>query len=312
MDPKKYKILITGGNGFIGRYLVEELLNNDNNSITVIDNEYRWSREALEQIYQSQNLKYVKGDITDESLISELIKKNDSVVHLAGISQVMTSIQDPDKTFSYNIYGTYLIAKYCSLFNKKLIFSSSREIYGSADYLPVDLKHRLKPENLYGASKVSGESIITSYGKNLNLKYVIFRLSNVYGYGDKGRVIPIFLKQAFKNQDLILFGNKKIIDFIYIDDVISAFAEVIKNNKINNKILNLGFGKGKTLRELSELIIGLINSKSRIIIKPERTGEVDRFIADISETQKILKKWKPNVDLETGLKIMINSYKGYE
>ena len=309
VNSKKYRILITGGIGFIGRYLVKELLNNNNNFVTVIDNEYRWGKDILEQTCQSQNLKYIKGDITNEDLISKLIKENDLIVHLASISQVMTSIQDPDKTFSYNIYGTYLIAKHCSLFGKKLIFSSSREVYGSADYLPVDLNHKLKPENPYGASKISGESLILGYGKSFNLNYIIFRLSNVYGYSDKERVIPIFIKRALKNQNLILFGNKKIIDFIYIDDVISAFLEVIKNNKINNKILNIGLGEKRTLKELAELVVKTIDSKSKIIIEPERKGEVDKFVADISKTQETLKKWKPEIDLEIGLKMMINRYK---
>ena len=301
------KILITGGVGFIGRYLTKALLNK-NYEITIVDNLFRWNLNNVEKL----DIKFIEGNICDENLVSELIKENDLVVHLVGVSQVMTSIQNPDQCFRWNITGTKNIVKYCTEYHKKLIFSSSREVYGSADYLPVDLDHKPKPENPYSASKISGESLILSYGKNFNLNYVIFRLSNVYGYSDKGRVIPIFIERALKNQNLILFGNKKIIDFIYINDVILAFLEVIENNKVKNEIINIGSGKSTKLKELAKLVIKLTDSKSRIIIKPERIGEVDRFIAGIGETQKILKNWKPEIDLETGLKIMISNYKKYE
>lgn len=298
------KILITGGAGFIGRHLVQRL-SDKGYSVTVIDNEYRWKRDLLDKHCHGREFKYIKGDVTDEDLISKLIQANDIIIHLAGITQVMTSIESPEKTFLYKSYGTYLVSKYCSCFNKRLIFASSREVYGNADYLPVDLKHKLNPENPYAASKISAENFITNYGEHFGLNYLIFRLSNVYGHGDRERVIPIFLEKALKGEDLILFGNNKVIDFIYIDDVVDAFLKSIDNN-VDKEIVNLGSGVSTTLKELAELVLEITNSDSKIIISPERRGEVDVFTADISRTKEVLEDWQIKTNLKDGLKIMID------
>src|SRR5574341_326064 len=177
------KILITGGLGFIGSYLAKRLFSLSYD-ITVLYNLYRGHKERL---HSQDNLKLIIGDITNDTLVERLIKENDTVFHLAAVSQVITSIKNPELTLKYNIEGTERVARYCAEYGKKLIFSSSREVYGSADYLPVDPQSPFKPENPYAASKISGEMIIRSYSNSYGLKYVILRLSNVYGYGDEGR-----------------------------------------------------------------------------------------------------------------------------
>ncbi len=298
------EILITGGLGFVGRYLSKALYEKGH-KITIIDNCFRWQ---LEDIYKAglkdNEFEFINGDICDEKLVEKFIKKVDVVIHLASISQVMTSIKFPDKCFEYNVIGTKNIVKFCSEYNKKLIFSSSREVYGIAKYLPVNLDHSLNPENPYGASKIMGESLIKSYASTFNLNYVILRLSNVYGPDDKNRVIPIFLKKAFLGKNVCIFGNNKIIDFIYIDDVVKSFLFVFENNKINNKTFNIGSGISTKLDDLANMIIKSLNSKSKIIRKKAIKGEVDRFTADISRTIKEL-KWRPEIKLEDGLKKII-------
>lgn len=301
------RILITGGLGFIGRHLSRALCEKGY-KIVIIDNCFRWKlKDAYKSGLKNNKFKFIKGDICDEKLIEKIIKKVDVVIHLASISQVMTSIKFPDKCFEYNVIGTKNIVKYCSQYNKKLIFSSSREVYGAAKYLPVDLNHSLNPENPYGASKITGESLIKSYANTFNLNYIILRLSNVYGPNDKNRVIPIFLKKAFLGKDICIFGNNKIIDFVYIDDVVKSFLFVLKNNKINNKTFNIGSGISTKLDDLANIIIKSLNSKSKIVRKKAIKGEIDRFTADISETIKEL-KWGPEIKLEDGLKkiILIN------
>ena len=134
-----HKILITGGLGVIGSHLVKKLISL-NYEITVLDNLYRGYIERLDN---KNNLKIINGDITNDDLIKRLIKENDMVYHFAAISQVMASIKNPDSTLKYNIEGTEKVARYCAEFNKKLIFASSREVYGSAEYLPADINHPL-------------------------------------------------------------------------------------------------------------------------------------------------------------------------
>jgi UDP-glucose 4-epimerase len=292
------KILITGGLGFVGSYLAKRILPLDY-EINVLDNLYRGYEERLDN---QDNLKIIIGDVTSDALIKRLVKESDIVLHLAAVSQVMTSIKNPDLTLKYNIEGTEKVARYSAKYDKKLIFSSSREVYGSADYLPVDLAHPLKPENPYAASKISGEMIIRSYSNSYGLEYVILRLSNIYGYGDTGRVIPIFIEKAKKEEDLTIFGNDKIIDFVYIKDVAEAFIKSLNYNK--NETFNVGSGTSTTLQELAEIIIGMMHSTSKHKIMQPRDGEVDRFTADISKTKSQL-GWAPEYDLKRGLSEMI-------
>ncbi len=293
------RILITGGLGFIGRNLSKALLGREY-GVVVLDNLYRWNiADAEKSGLNLRKIKFMEGSICNKKQLRQAVKEVDIVIHLASISQVMTSIEQPDKCFEYNILGTKNIAELCGKYKKRLIFSSSREVYGKARYLPVDLKHPLFPENPYGASKVIGEHLIKSYSPKL--QYTIFRLSNVYGLGDKGRVIPRFFQKANSGEDITIFGDKKIIDFIYIDDVINAFLDAIENGKGINKVLNIGSGTPTKLDELAEIILEITGSKSKIRKENAREGEIDQFTADISETSSEL-GWKPKVKLIDGLK----------
>jgi len=287
------KILITGGAGFIGTYLTNKLA--ENNEVTVIDNYYRKNTLKL-----NENIKLIEHDITKD--FEDLIAKNDLIYHLAAVSQVMTSIEDPILTYKVNIEATKKIVEACTKHKKKLIFASSREVYGTQDELPVKLTAEVKPENPYAASKVAGEALIKSYGNSYNLDYNIVRLSNVYGYGDTGRVIPKFINMLRKNQNIELYGSEKVIDFVYIDDAITA---LIKLKDKSSLTLNIGSGTQTNLIELANLLKEITNSNSNINIVEERQGEVGKFCADISKTKAKL-NWEPKTNLRTGLKQIIN------
>jgi len=288
------KILITGGAGFIGTYLANKL--SENNEVSIIDNFYRKNNLKL-----NENIKVIEQDITND--FEERISQNDIIYHLAAISQVMTSIKEPELTYKVNIEATKNIVEACTKHKKKLIFASSREVYGTQNELPVKLNAELKPENPYASSKVAGEAIIRAYGKSYKLDYNIVRLSNVYGSGDVERVVPKFINMFRKNQDIELYGSEKIIDFVYIDDAIDAISILAEKSQL---ILNIGSGTQTKLVELANIIKELTNSNSNINIVKERQGEVGRFCADISETKEKL-SWEPKTSLREGLNQMINS-----
>ncbi|MDD2565494.1 MAG: GDP-mannose 4,6-dehydratase [Candidatus Gracilibacteria bacterium] len=300
------KIFVTGGAGFIGRNLIRNLIKISEFQVTSIDNNYRWSNdEFAKNGIDENNLKIINGDICNKELINELINENDIIIHLAGISQVITSINNPDLTFEYNVIGTKNIVDFCTKYKKKLIFSSSREVYGTAKYMPIDLLHPLNQENPYGASKIIGESLIKSYSNSFGLEYIIFRFANVYGQGDKGRVIPIFIDKMKNNEDITIYGNDKIIDFVYIDDIVQAIYKVILRDDIVNETFNLGTGVECTLQELAKKLLNITGSNSKLIFENNRKGEVDKFCADISYTKEKL-DWNPEIDLKLGLNNTIN------
>lgn len=294
------KILITGGAGFIGSHISEALVNKGF-EVIVVDDLSRGKCKNLNGIINE--IKFVNANITDFEIMQGLIKSSDTVFHLAALSRVIPSIENPGLCFKSNIEGTEIIARLCARFNKRLIFSSSREVYGTANYIPVDEKHPLKPENPYGASKAAGEILIESYSKFYNSKYAILRLANVYGERDFDRVIPIFIKNSINNKDINIYGGEQILDFIHISDVIEAFLKTFRMDD-ENIIANIGSGKGSTIIELANIINYIAGNERNIIIKERRTGEVESFIANIQKAQDIL-GWKPEVCLEKGLKRLL-------
>jgi UDP-glucose 4-epimerase len=154
--------MVTGGAGFIGSHLVERLVK-EGYRVILVDNLLRGNMNNLSRTLK--DVEFVEGDIRNCELMDGIVRKADIVIHLAALSRVVPSIESPELCFENNIKGTEIVARLCSKYNRKLIFSSSREVYGTAKYLPVDESHPLNPENPYGASKVAAESIIRAYSK---------------------------------------------------------------------------------------------------------------------------------------------------
>jgi len=295
----KHKVLVTGGAGFIGSFLVEELVNKGFD-VVVIDNLHRGREKNLEAV--SKKIKFVNGDICDETLLRRLIDPIDIVYHLAAVSRVIPSIENPKLCFKYNIGGTEIVSRLCAKSNKKLIFASSREVYGDAQYLPVDENHPLNPKNPYASSKISGESIIRAYGDCYGLDYMILRLANVYGYRDFERVIPIFLDKCKNNEPMTIFGGKQILDLVHIYDAVNAFIMAMGQSK---KIINIGLGAGISIFDLANITKNLTESESEVIFDKHRIGEVDTFISKIDYAKKIM-GWVPKIELKQGLRLLLD------
>jgi UDP-glucose 4-epimerase len=294
-------ILVTGGAGFIGSHLVKALVE-QGYSVSIIDNLSRGNRQNIKKSLQSVEL--IESDIQDEEILEYSIKKADMVFHLSALSRVLPCINDPGLCFRNNIYGTELVTRYCTKYEKKMIFSSSREVYGNSMTLPVHETFSMNPENPYGASKIAGEAIIKAFSKTFGLNYFILRLANVYGFNDFERVIPTFIQKAMTDQDIQIFGGGQKIDFIFIDDVIEAFLKTL-NTDTKDKICNIGSGTGTDLKTLAELIIGKLSSNSKIVFKDPRKGEVERYVADITYAKNVL-NWEPKFSLDSGIEKVIN------
>ncbi len=298
-------MLITGGAGFIGSHLATRLLTEGHN-IIVVDNLSRGNLRNLPNV--SDKLRFVKGSITDYDLIDKLVKDIEVVFHLASLSRVMPSIENPEKCFKENVYGVEIIARLCSKYNKKLVFSSSREVYGTATYIPVDESHPLNPENPYGASKICGEKIIVAYSRCYGLNYAILRLANVYGQKDFERVIPTFIEKTLRNEPLIIYGGKQIIDFVHVSDIVDVLLKASNYDK--NVIANAGSGKGTTIIDLAKLIQEISHGTNKIIMCEKRQGEVESFVAKIDCAKKLL-KWEPKTGLKEGIASLLASALNY-
>ncbi|MHB2155693.1 SDR family NAD(P)-dependent oxidoreductase [Calditrichota bacterium GD2] len=282
-------ILVTGGAGFIGSHLIDRLLKEGFN-VRTLDNLHRGKEANIKAHIESGRLTFFRKDIRYYEQIEPLFADIDIVYHLAAQSNVLGAVQDVDYSFNTNVVGTFNVLKACKKHGvKRLIFTSSREAYGEAQYLPVDEAHPLSSKNTYGASKVAGETYCRVFQNMGDLEVVILRLANVYGERDFDRVIPIFLNNVLNNRDIHIYGGKQVIDFVSIEIVVEALVQSMDNPLAIKGPINVGSGRGTTLFELAERIMKYANTQSKIVVDPPRSAEVVKFTARIERFKQIFK-----------------------
>lgn len=282
------RILVTGGAGFIGGHLVNRLVATHGGEIVVLDNLHRgYSRGLL-----PGSVDFRKGDIRDPAAVADAVRGCDVVFHLAAQSNVMGAVADSGYAFSTNVVGTHLVLEAtASAGVKRLVFPSSREIYGDPKSIPVQETAPLRAKNAYGASKAAGE-VYCRLAAQQGLETVVLRLANVYGPGDRDRVIPLFAAAAAHNKTITVFGRQKVLDFLWIDTLVDALLQAGFGRYIQGPV-NVGSGKGTNLVDLARRIVGLTASTSRIEVVEEREQEVGRFVADITRAKRLLRIPEP-------------------
>lgn len=294
-------ILITGGCGFIGSYLVRRLIDLKNISRIVVldikDCEY-------------ENVDFIRMDIRDKN-IAYIMHNIDIVIHLAALIDVRESVLNPNLYHDINVNGTLNILDSCIKNHvSKIIFTSSAAVYGNPMYLPIDEKHPLNPLSPYGASKAASELYISAYHYSYNIDAVIFRLFNVYGYGQSSKyagVIKIFMENALKNRPLEIFGDGfQTRDFIYVEDVIDAIIKSMKMD-IDFNIFNIGSGKSLSINSLAKIFSKILDRELKIIHSKPRKGDIRHSYANIDRAKKIL-GWVPKTSIEDGLRRMLEKY----
>ncbi len=280
-------ILVTGGAGFIGSHLVDRLVS-EGHSVRVLDNLFRGKKENIASHLKNKTIEFYQEDIRYYERIKDIFNGCDIVYHLAAQSNVMGAVQNIDYSFNTNVLGTFNVLKAARESGvQRVIFTSSREAYGEAQYLPVDEKHPLDSKNTYGASKVAGEKYCQVF-QNMNaFETVIFRLANVYGERDFDRVIPIFLNNIARGEDIHVYGGKQVIDFVSIEIVVQALIQAMVNGPATKAPTNVGSGKQTTLFDLAERIMELTGTNNKIVVEPPRSAEVVKFTADIRRFKSV-------------------------
>lgn len=298
-DPS---ILVTGSSGMIGTAFSRELLDRGYNVIGLDLVGNPWSKLIDENTIQTDLREPIQA-ISPSGI--------DMVVHLAANSRVPSSIEHPSEAVD-NIEMTKNVLEYVrQTRGSRLMFVSSREVYGQlADQPTAEDQILLNAvQNPYGASKVGGEALVSAYDTSYDIASTSIRLSNVYGrYDTSDRVVPTFISRAFRDDDLVVYDDDKILDLLYLDDCVRGlFAALEHFDSISGQAINLGSGTGTSLVDLASSIIGITNSNSDIIIESSREGEVSRFEADISKSERLL-NYKPEFDLKEGLTRTIKWY----
>ncbi|HLF79274.1 MAG TPA: SDR family NAD(P)-dependent oxidoreductase [Dehalococcoidia bacterium] len=281
------RYLVTGGAGFIGSHLVDALVSRDLGEVVVFDNLHRGRREFIAEHLASGRVRFVEGDIRHaESLLPEF-DGVDVVFHLAAQSNVIGAGQDVRFSSETNVLGTVNVLDAALRQGVgRVVFTSSREVYGDTERLPVPETAPFAAKNLYGASKVAGEMYCRAYqGRGLDVRVV--RLGNAYGARDRDRVIPIWLERAAKGLNLELYGGKQILDLVPVAFIVEALIRTSEAPEWPGPI-NIASGKGTRLTDLAARVLELTGSPSRMTFLPARTEEVVGFVADVSAMQQHL------------------------
>lgn len=280
-------ILVTGGAGFIGSHLVDRLVDKGHR-VRVLDNLFRGKRENIARHLKDKTVEFYDNDIRFYDRIAPLFDDVEVVFHLAAQSNVMGAIENLDYSFYSNVVGTFNVLKAAASAGvRRLVFSSSREAYGEARYLPVNEEHPLDSKNTYGASKVAGEKYCQVFQNMGELEVVILRLANVYGERDFDRVIPIFLENVARGKDIHIYGGQQVIDFVSVEIVVETMEQAMENQKALEGPTNVGSGKGTTLFQLAERIMQITGSKNKVVVDPPRSVEVVKFTADVTRFKTI-------------------------
>ena len=306
---KNKNILITGGLGFIGSHIADEVLKD--NQVTILDNLSTGNINHLNEP-EHENLKIVKGDIRDSNL-EDLTSNIDYIFHLAAMASVPLSIDKPVECTDINLNATVKLLK-SAVDNdvKKIIFSSSSSVYGQNKNMPLKESEQPMPTSPYAASKASCELYLKSFYDSYGLNYVSLRYFNVFGpKQDKNSqyaaVIPNFITAILENTQPEIYGDgEQTRDFIYIKDVVKANINACESDY--NGIINIASGEKLSINRLYEIIKETLNSDLEPIYLPQRQGDIKHSLADISNMEKINLKID-STDFENQLIETINWFK---
>jgi UDP-glucuronate decarboxylase len=304
----KRKILITGGAGFIGSSLAVKLAEDKRNVITIVDNLLTGD---LNRIPKVDNVKFIKGDVNDNQVISSIFYGNhfDYVFHYAAVVGVKRTIENPIMVLD-DLKGMRNILDLCKNTSvKRIFFSSSSEVYGEPVELPqheytTPLNSRLP----YAIVKNVGEAFLKSYKQEYDLDYTIFRFFNTYGpLQSKDFVVSKFISAALKNEDITIYGDgSQTRTFCFVDDNIQACVNAFMKDEVMNDVINIGSDKILTVLELAEMIVNVAGSTSKIVhLPPLDEGDMSRRQPDTGKMLQLLRK-EP-LSLEEGLKKVIDN-----
>lgn len=298
------KCLITGGAGFIGSNLVDQLIKL-NHQVIVIDNLSTGQKSNLDHLIKK--IEFVNEDISkDKKNIEKFFQDVDWVFHLAGLADIVPSITNPDNYFRANVQGTINVLEASRNAKiKKFVYAASASCYGIPTDYPTNENCKIDTQYPYALTKNLGEQIVMHWAKIYKMPNVSLRFFNVYGprsrtTGAYGAVFGVFLAQKLANKPLTIVGDgKQTRDFIHVFDLVDAIIKAAEKAK-GSDIFNLGSGKETSVNEIANII-----SNNQVNV-PKRPGEPDRSMADIKKIKEQL-NWLPKVSLKEGIAMLLSN-----
>ena len=311
------KILVTGADGFIGSHLTEELVKQgfDVKAFSLYNsfNTWGWLDTLPQDIME--NVEVFTGDVRDPNGVREAMKGTDAVFHLAALIAIPFSYHSPDAYVDTNIKGTLNVlqaAKQLDL--DKVLITSTSEVYGTAQYVPIDENHPYQGQSPYSATKIGADRLAESFYRSFGLPVAIVRPFNTYGPRQSARaVIPTIITQLLAGKEEIRLGSlTPTRDFNFVKDTAQGFIEIYRSDKTVGEEINIATQNEISIGELAEELIKQINPQAKIVCDEERLrpekSEVNRLLGS-NEKIKMLTDWEPRFTFEEGLAQTIDFFR---
>lgn len=295
-------VVVTGGAGFIGSNLVEELVIKDHH-VKVIDN---LSTGHIENLDQIQGIDFIRGSITDLNLLEDVFSGADYVLHQAALPSVPRSVEDPISSNSTNVDGTLNVlvaARDCGV--KKVVYASSSSVYGDTPTLPKQEDMKPNPKSPYAITKLAGEYYCRIFSEIYGLKTACLRYFNVFGprqdpNSQYAAVIPLFITRILNEKPPTIFGDgTQTRDFTFVKDVVQA--NILAMESEAEGVFNIACGRQIVLNDLADEMMKIIGIETEKVYEKPRAGDIKDSLADISSAREML-GYEPKFDLSSGLK----------
>lgn len=299
------KFLVTGGAGFIGRWVVKNLLERGH-EVVALDNLSNSKKENIREFQNTKSFDFVKADVKNEKTLEEVFEQDfDKVIHLAAKIDVQESLEKPREHFRDNLIGTEKVIELCRKNNVGLTLVGTCMVYDMANSDEgIDEEHPVEPASPYAGTKLAAENLAESYCHGYDLPITIVRPFNTYGpfqkTGMAGGVVSIFTKRDIENQDLKIFGDgEQTRDLLYVTDTAELIVRATLSEEANGEIINAGTGDDISINDLADLI-ATTGTEIKHVEHHHPQSEIQRLVCDSSKARELL-DWEPDVSLEQGV-----------
>lgn len=305
---KNKNVLVTGADGFIGSHLTEKLLEEDANVSVFVRSMSGTAGYRLKNIsHIEKRVTVIAGDISSSDSIKLITESDPDVIfHLAAVAYVNFSFDHPIEVMKVNVGGTLNVLEAArNLSLKRIVITSSSEVYGTAITSSIDENHPLNPTSPYAASKGAADRYAYSYWKTYSLPIAIIRPFNTYGPRHTYDVIPRFIGMILEGKPPTIYGTgEQSRDFTYVSDTVRAFLCMGSDKKATGEVVNFGTGKDVKIKDLAYKIIRIAGKNLEPIFVKERKAEVNRLCCNYEKAKRLF-GWEPQISLEEGLKMNI-------
>ena len=297
------KILVTGGAGFIGRWVVEKLLG-DGHKVCVLDDLSNGRKENIEEFRDNPMFEFVLGDIRDKEVLKRAFNDIDICIHAAAAINVQESIENPQRYYDVNVNGTFNILEMARKRDVKVVLIGTCMVFDLSSSEAINEEHSLDPKSPYAGSKLAAENLALSYFHAYGLPVVITRPFNTYGPYQKsdmeGGVVSIFIRSLLEEKTLNVFGDgMQTRDLLYVEDCAEFIAKAAFSDKAVGEVINAGYGRDIAIKDLAAVICKN-PERIRYVKHHHPQSEIPKLLCDYTKAKKLL-EWEPTTSLEEGI-----------